>query len=704
MSRRSQLAKLKTLMRSGDAEQLRLGAHLAISLDDDTIVDELLAGADYDPETRSVRPGKAFASLPKRMRSTGILATLTLIASGRGSVARDLRDRVTALRFDRTYRSRGNVRPCEPDLPFDCELVRGMLLRDLDTGGAALNVDALAALPQLERLVCSGLGSHVETLTALRELTTYVDAGVLPPLPSVEKLTLGSRGDELVLSDCPALKVLEVTASLKRLRVRAPRLEAAIIRGVNELHADASMPELRAIETSAAFMQPELFPSLREVALRVPRGRDPAAALRGIAELPAIAHLKIDVDHEECLESLEPLAGVKLESFSLRQHVETRLVSLEGHPRAPGAPTRRFHALKSLAGIASAPGTMSLTLGPTIESLDGIEGLKGTLRALDLQTCSALRDVSALAGMDLRVIALGDAPLKRSELPDELRWAIVDRVGWQELERLAAREPPSIVTPVEASPLDRIQPLLRNPSFENLEEAADIVRDAADPELVVFLLERVSVRAGDVNPGRNVKGPKRTLAIRRHFTRRVVAEAPRSSERANAVRARIESLRLYAPDRDQVHCPIILSPIVGFDALKLLVVTLNMPLEQLRYVGECAALQHLEVSGATDDLSWLAGAKALRHVQVGATSSLAGIEALHELEALHTTGTVRSLVPLRGKTKLASLRLSVSEADLTPLRDLPALRELRLWAKGCDLSVLSELEGRGVSVACHSNP
>lgn len=694
---------MKKLLRAGDPDQLRLGAHLAISLDDETIIDELLAGASYDPEAKSVRAGKAFASLPKKMRSTGILATLALIASGRGSVARDLRRRVTALRFDRTYRSRGNVCSCDPDLPFDCDLVHGLPLRELDTGGAAVNVDALAKLPELQRLVATGLGSHLGELSALRDLTTYVDAGVLPSLPGLQRLVVGSRGDELVV-DCPALKTLEVSATLKRLRVHAPRLETATLRGVAELHADGPMPELRTIETSAAFMQPAHFPSLREVSVRVGRGSVPANALRGISELPAIAHLKIDVDSEERLESLKELAGVKLESFELRQHVETRLLSLEGHPHVPGPTTRRLHALQSLVGIAAAPGTATLTLGPRIESLDGIEGLKGSLRALDLQKCTALRDVSALAGMDLRVIALGDAPLKRSDLPDELRWAIVDRVDWQELDRLAQRERPSLVAPVQASALDRIQPLLRNPTFENLEKAADIVRDAADPELVDFLLERVAVRDDDVNPGRNVKGPKRTLAVRRHFTRRVIAEAATSSKRAKAVRGRIDSLRLHRPDRDQVDCPVILSPIAGFDALKSLVVTVELPLEQLQYVGSCESLERLVVAGETEDLSWLAGATRLRHVEVGPTSSLEGVEALSHLETLHTSTTVRSIAPLRAKAELASLRLAVRNADLTPLKTLPALRHLRLQAEDCDLSVLAELPLETLSLRCRHAP
>ena len=699
--------------------------------------------------------GKVFGKLPKKARLLGELAVLALIARGAGERAAALRPRIQTLRLEQRPFPEG----IDLSLLVGLDALRELLvwvdgpvegvgalgalpaLRTLHVApgvlrggiaglGAAPTLEALTlrnteledlsgleGAPRLELLVIDGPLRDVAALGALSlrhlELTSGALADLTPlramkrldaahlKLPRVRRfeglacrtLTL-QAGPEVRVAACPRLEHLRLD-SRKGCRVELAELpalvsiEAPSYQAPLTLHAATELPSLARLDAGQlALERAERFTALRQLHA-IPTD------LAAVAALPALA----DLDLQGAPTTLAPLAEKPLERFRCSGH---RLASLTGHPRAPGDPQRAFRSpeLRSLEGLGNAPGTVHLDLQACrgLETLEGIQGLRDTLRVLDLRGCAQLQDVSALEGFDLRAIAIAGCPLEPESFPAALRWAISTaqrpdlrvlgarsaKSAKKKRKRPARRGTPKGLSEAGAAAWDLIAPLLNAPTPERVEAIARHVREAADPALVDHLLKGTKV-THDFEPGARLKGAKATLPLRAELARRLAADAPDAATGARALREAAVELTLRgatASGRRHGPAPISLAPMARFPNLESLSVGDGAKAEHFGAVGACARLRELRLAEVeADDLRWLAGATRLELLSLGrGPARLEGLEALAMLRHLSQGGEgVRSLAPLAGLEHLEEVHLAVApDADLAPLGRLPALRVLSL--------------------------
>ena len=687
MSTRSNIAKLKRLLRARNVDLLRTGIHLACALADGEVVSALLDGTEYDPIIGKITPGRAFASLPKKALHHARIATLGLISTGLGTIARDLRVRIRYIAIDGVYESSSHrLIESDPKTPLDVSLIGELPIRVLVVRGIELiELEALDQLRELEVLhVPRAPAETLGRLPKLRELGTRL-GGRIATLPAAERILLQADGP-IALEHAPSLTALTISTPCEELRLtHAPRLEMLDIQHTDQLITHEPLASLRRARLAGPIRNPSHFPNLEQ--LRT------CSSLEGIEALPALRSLSVAY-HGAAPHSLSPLRGMPLEHFRCD---ERALKTLDGHPRADAREHLDLRSLRSLAGLEIVRGVERLTLGPELTSLRGIEVLRDTLRGVDLRYCRGLRDVSALAGMDMRAIMIAGTRFEIEDFPEELQWAVVfDRRS--RFESMVKRERSAIEI---ATPVDAIEALVRDPNIDTVNRAADLIRDANDPAITDHFLYKTSIRSGDIRPGPNAgKGGARTNAVRRHFVRRVLAEAPSGSRLAPKICARIQSLtiievrsdpRFISPHED---CPVDLSPLPAFPALSTLRVRGRLTHQQLEPLGRCSALQDVELDATATDLSWLARSKGLRRLVVRGSKleSLQGIADASALESLEAPGAVASLEPLRAKARLHTLRTGVApHTDLEPLTSVRGLSNLALKVPQCALAPLAEL-------------
>lgn len=398
-----QAAKLRELIEALDPDSLPSIVHLARSLDDGDVVDALLEGATWDE--RRIEPGTVLReALPRHAHHHARMATLALIATGIGRRASEMRAVIDRVQLTHTY---ADHRPYHPATPIDVELLIGLPLRTLRVSGLEiLHPERLAEL-RLETLIVDSIQSeHLRELSTVRTLMTVVHGDVVPTLPACEELQLNANGS-LRIEDQPRLLTL-TTWNTARVRLReAPLLHRAELTQARELIADAPLPALRHLNLGGVIQTPDQLIALEHLRTR---------SIESVADLPRLRRLEL----ESSVTTLAGLRGMQVEYF---RGPDKQLKTLEGYPRSKGSPHRKLHALRSLKGIDVIRDIETLELR-SVRSLEGIEAHRDGLRGLDIRDCP-VRDVRILEGFDLRAILIAGTPLKPSDFPESLRWALV---------------------------------------------------------------------------------------------------------------------------------------------------------------------------------------------------------------------------------------------------------------------------------------
>jgi hypothetical protein len=745
---RTALRTLGQLLTTRDVAAITQGVELAVSLGDGEVVDALLDGVRFDRKRQVPLPGAhrwwwgpSPVDLPggvvANQRFTGNsrsqewleLALLTLIARGPGESAAALRRAITGLTWVVSDADHAPV--------VDLSVLRGLLaLRSVRVSAprGVVGADVLGDLPALEevdlrtssrhsvdtwaglgraralqRLVFFGAAVDVSALAACGATTVYLQTSLplpLPPLAALPRLTVAKwSADGFVgtLSGSPVQDLhLLGDADLGDL----PALRRLVIRG--SLAGLRSAPALTHVECASLTGAPPL-PALQEVSLDELGDADvpPAGAL------PALRVLKT---RQLALSRWASLAAFPLVDVLDFGWVGDT-VATDGLPSLSWATDdgvlslhRAQATLRSIGDLGRLPGLRQLVLRDCRE-LRTLEGLQGAtdLRTLDLRGCVGLVDLGALAGLDLRAIAVAGCPRAlEGGLPDDVAWAAV-RAKDADLAALADRPRPT------APPKRPPKPLAAPVALDEVAWASiavdlasrdDGVADAALDRVRALgrpayqrLLDRGSYVEKDGAlraPGVPLRG---TTALKQHLVRRLFAEAPADLAVVAKVRAQVTSLRVSGPahgDPGRVYGRrhhLELRPLAVFPNLRSVSFTFAAtagPWEVLAHTP----LQHVQ-AGALDTLPdatpFARPGLLTLNLRARTLDGLGAAVDLRELTALEHP----ELAPAYGLVHLEVVR-GVTVADPARLGELPALRVLAArgpsgfdGARSASLQVLS---------------
>ena len=416
-------SKLWQLIEARDPDLLPAIVHLARSLDDPRVVDALLDGVTY--EKRRLNLGRHGERMPRKAHHHARMAMLALVATQIGERATALHPKIRRLELANGERDRfGNREAHDPLTPVDLALLDSLPLRIVRLSGVPLRHPERLAAMQLETLVVDGIDAeHLRGATELRTLMAMLK-DVVPTLPACEELQINALGS-LRVEPQPALLTFTTWTSGSVRLCSAPVMHRAEMARASELVTDEPMPALRHLHCAGEIRSPEHMTALEDLRTQ---------SMRGVVDLPALRRLEL----EGSIDSLAELRGIELEVF---RGPDRRLVTLEGYPRAAGAPHRKLPRLRSLRGVGAMRGVETLELR-SLASLAGIDEARGSLRGLDIRECREIRDVSVLATLDLRAILVAGTDLQTEAFPEHLRWAVVHDRDASVVE-LAMRERPT---------------------------------------------------------------------------------------------------------------------------------------------------------------------------------------------------------------------------------------------------------------------
>jgi hypothetical protein len=649
---------LKKLLLARDAASIAQGVELVISLGDEAIIDELLAGVSYDPARTSAheRNGHPGGAVVPNRTFTGngreqpwfSHALLSLISKAPGARATALRQQITHLTIDAR-----SIPHC--DLSDYAGLVA---LERVSFDGESAAIGSLGALPKLRELKVNA-----------RRIS---ELGAIPSAPSLEHLDLSGRLEDGIaalagsrvtsahildhdLGDLTALRKLPNLVELSLAAADYSGLDGARIErltiwnGDRELSHLGSLPELRELTLSGGIRGLTAAPKLRKLIAR---------KLDGAPALPELVELWADLDDQDVrlfggFPKLEEVGGwLWMSSWSgfarlpsLRRITASHVSKLESTAGVPagveiatGREQLSFNesrsSLVSVRDLGGVRGFRHLSLYgcSNLTSLDGLQGSQIT--SLDLTGCTALTDVSALADVPgLRAIGAYGCGASDESFPAQHRWAIT-RSRAADVARLAKRDPPTKVHvpagEVDAAAWSELTVQLQQ---GHVDAAADRVRAAG-----IALYERLLQGASVVVADGSIRAPKVPVVGRtpqaQHLFRRLVAEAPDECAVATKIRSRMVRLSIDAKGRGrdrwrQKPPPVDLAPLARFPHLREVEIEDAAELVNVETVRTCKALTDFKLKtsdAALPDLGFAVGT-ALQRLEIGILGSLRSLDA-----------------------------------------------------------------------------
>lgn len=414
MNRTETLKKLHTLLRHSDEKVVEQGVALALSLDDPTVLRDLLDGASVRCAGRSFKDsGIPEIVLPRWWKPRGWRAAqrarhvfFRLLCSSEDPWVVRLRDKVVGLAWN------------TGDDPQLFTRLTALQSLNVSSYGPQVDLSSLSALNSLTRLSLSGSNFLPEEFSSASLQTLLVSVHSLPlrfspgALPALKVATFeGVEFTSLAqLSGCPALTALALRRCGKLLSltgVRAfPQLESLDVTfsPVASLEPLRGLARLASLDLSWSRVQDlavlASLPSLKRVTLDY----TPITSLEALAELPDLEW----VSFNQC-PNLETLKGLPsslrhnplMQSAMVHWSDLSALRSLEYSDgmfaRAAVMNLTKLCALASLEGlIAPSLERFTLSLCDALTSLAGVETC-ASLTSVRVQGCASLRDLSPLA-------------------------------------------------------------------------------------------------------------------------------------------------------------------------------------------------------------------------------------------------------------------------------------------------------------------
>lgn len=713
-----------------DLASVDAGVEKLRSAGDPSLFDALLEGVRYEPDSVE-HGGRRFGALRGNELLTGSApaagwlehALLALVAAAPdGSRGARLRDQVTSLYvsgvgdthpFPRKHITILNALPGLPQLhalylkswhpkTVGLELL-GRLpalevvhLESHELGAAELS--ALGNSPRVAELVLdyrrSGLhgGWPCPLPASLERFVVTRDV----PLPDLEPLAACANLRVLTLNELGDVRGLERHEKLEELSFGTV--------GRAALGALSRLTRLRRLSLWGAPGIEELDVSelaeLEELVLRLPTLR----SLTGLGHLPRLRKLELHAPAVEVLPDLHPDAV--LDELALQGCTALRrLPPLSGSDELRALDLRGHAELESIVGLSGLSHLDRLDISDCakLETLTGIEGLS-SLRVLVANGCSGLSDVSALAALQLTLVAAHGTRLSKHAFPAHLRRCVTtaaSATNWRNLEALVQRTPPAQRPATErkhpTADVRKIASLLTTRDHSAIDQGVELLRSLDSLDLFDQLLEGTGTRPLDDAPElRELAANARFTGTAPHqpFLNRallhVVAAAPPGSI-GEDVRNRVDFVSAESCEAGDPVDLEVLSAFPKLTALSLLnrgdLRLGSKPLDALR----CLTLS----AGSFGDLTFLRCTPGLEALSLSGSmvDTLEGIQLTPKLWALYIAGQHGcDLGALRGHPSLKWLKLGHAKA-LDGIAHLPALEALDLrWSTELtDLSPLSDL-------------
>jgi len=511
------------------------------------------------------------------------------------------------------------------------ELGRIPTLRRFDLHGRDLDLASLEA-PQLTTLFVSSHGAPLRSplppLPALR--TLFVEATTLEPLglrrmPALQQLSLADASPA-------ALEGLDALTELRHLHL--------VVRSGTSLPAIAGLP-LRSLSLRSDTLQ--ALPSLAEMPLE-----------RLVLETPALRRLR-------------GLGGARLRVLDLDECAALRDV---GHIGAPEVTSLRLRAprLRSL-DVSSFPRLERLDLRGCRHLRELVGADRSALQRVDLRGCFALRNVPALPET-LRVVALHDTPLSRSDLPAALRWTAT-RAKQPAMDTLAARTGPPRRTRRKSTKVEAgVRKLLGSRDPGAIAQGAELLAALGTAEAFAPFLEGARVRHGELEMPA-LKG------LFKHVARLRVLEAGQSIATVRALTEAVTRLEVRGTRKKRVPLELEgLAALPNLRALRCIMATLKPGATELPSLRDV----FLRSVRGLEDYSFLSRAPRLRTLRIYGLGprTLAGLEE-SPLSALMLVGAHSASFDALPAMQLKRLALgNILQSSLAPLAGCATLEELRL--------------------------